>query len=162
MTPSELMADYIQRSAKFTKDTLSDFSDADLLARPCPGANHAAWQLGHLTCVTNGMFATCGADMPSLPKAFEEKYCGETTKNDDPKFFHKKAELIETFDKVLAAAAQFAKTRRPEDLDKPTAEKLRGWCPTIGHLILTTPMHIGMHTGQIQAIRRKLGKPVLF
>ena len=27
---------------------LSDLSDADLLVRPVPGANHIAWQLGHL------------------------------------------------------------------------------------------------------------------
>ena len=27
---------------------LSDLSDADLLVRPSPAANHLAWQLGHL------------------------------------------------------------------------------------------------------------------
>ena len=27
---------------------LKDMSDTDLLIRPVPGANHIAWQLGHL------------------------------------------------------------------------------------------------------------------
>ena len=27
---------------------VSDFSDADLLVRPVPGANHAAWQIGNV------------------------------------------------------------------------------------------------------------------
>ena len=27
---------------------LGDLSDADLLVRPVPGANHIAWQIGHV------------------------------------------------------------------------------------------------------------------
>ena len=34
--------------------TLGDFSDADMLARPAPSANHAAWQLGHLIAAEAG------------------------------------------------------------------------------------------------------------
>ena len=83
MTPTELMADYVQRTAKFARDTIAGFSDADMLARPCPGANHASWQLGHLVHSTCGMFTAAGADMPDLPKTFDGKYHGETTRNDD-------------------------------------------------------------------------------
>jgi len=162
MTTADLLADYINRTAKFTKDTIADFSDADMLARPCKAANHTAWALGHLVHSTRSMFAMAGADVPQLPATFDEKYHSEATRNDDPSFFLKKAELIEWFDKVMGGVANFAKTRTPADLEKPTPEKLRGWCPTVGHLILMTPMHICMHTGQMQVIRRSLGKPILF
>ncbi len=44
--------DAIQTALKSTKVLLTryieDLSDADLLVRPVPGANHIAWQLGHL------------------------------------------------------------------------------------------------------------------
>ena len=45
------------------------------------------------------------------------------------------------------------------DLDKPT-----GWeiAPTVGELFLLMGNHCMMHAGQFSAVRRKLGKPVLF
>jgi hypothetical protein len=36
------------------------------------------------------------------------------------------------------------------------------FAPTTGHLALMTASHIMMHVGQLQVIRRKLGKPLLF
>jgi hypothetical protein len=41
MTPYELMADLIHRTAKFTKDTLANFPDADMLVRSCPDDLHS-------------------------------------------------------------------------------------------------------------------------
>jgi hypothetical protein len=42
----------IQAALEATKGNLPmyvrDFSDADLLVRPVPGANHAAWQIGNV------------------------------------------------------------------------------------------------------------------
>jgi hypothetical protein len=36
------------------------------------------------------------------------------------------------------------------------------FAPTVGHLVLMIASHIMMHVGQMQVIRRKLGKPLLF
>jgi hypothetical protein len=32
----------------------------------------------------------------------------------------------------------------------------------VGDILMLHPAHLAMHVGQIQVIRRKLGKPVLF
>ena len=48
MTQAEMAAGLIERSTEMLKKHLDDFTDADLLARPVPAANHAAWQLAHL------------------------------------------------------------------------------------------------------------------
>ncbi len=48
MSSIELLADSLQRNLDTVNGTLRDFSDADFYTRPCPGANHAAWQIGHL------------------------------------------------------------------------------------------------------------------
>ena len=37
---------------------LADLTDADLLVRPVPGANHIAWQLGHLLISEHDMVVT--------------------------------------------------------------------------------------------------------
>src|SRR5579864_6058217 len=96
MTQLELMADVLSRNLEFVKSTLADFSDADMLVRPVPGANHAAWQLGHLIGAEVRMVnsAKPGA-APELPAGFADKFTRETAKIDDPNFFPRKAELIE-------------------------------------------------------------------
>src|SRR5437899_1995015 len=43
MHGTELLADGLKRSFDMLNMTLSDFSDADMFVRPCPGANHPTW-----------------------------------------------------------------------------------------------------------------------
>ena len=61
-----------------------DLSDADLLTRPVPGANHANWQIGHLIVAETKMMGACGAAMPELPAGFAERYNKNTATIDDP------------------------------------------------------------------------------
>jgi hypothetical protein len=163
MTQTELLAELLTGNLDFVKMTLSDFSDADMLVRPCPGANHAAWQLGHLTNSESGSLALLAPDKARpAPAAFKEKFNKETAKIDDPKFFPGKGELIEAFSASRLATVEWAKSLTPADLARPTPDKVRSWAPTVGHLLAMTPVHVAMHVGQFQVIRRKLGKPVLF
>ena len=68
MTEIQLLTDLLRRDIEMVKATLADFSDADLLARPCPGANHAAWQLGHLIGAESRMMnAVQEGVVPPLP-----------------------------------------------------------------------------------------------
>jgi hypothetical protein len=39
---------------------------------------------------------------------------------------------------------------------------MKKMCPTVGHVVHLFPTHAAMHIGQIQVLRRKLGKPILF
>ena len=46
MSPTtELMSDFVTRNCDILKMTLADFTAEEMLARPVPGANHAAWQV---------------------------------------------------------------------------------------------------------------------
>jgi hypothetical protein len=163
MTQLELMADILKRNLGMVKFTLEDFSDADMLARPVPAANHAAWQLGHLILAETGMLKGAGAaNVPSLPAGFEEKFNKQTATTDDAGFFPRKSELIDAFTTVRSAFIAWVGTLAPADLDRPTPERMQKWAPTVGHVISVVPEHVAMHVGQFQVIRRKLGKPVLF
>jgi hypothetical protein len=163
MKPVELMADVLKGNADFLKMTLADFSDADMLARPAPGANHAAWQLGHLIVGEASMvnMVKPGA-APELPAGFADKFKKETATKDNPADFPSKAELLGQFEKVRAATVAWTKGLTEADLAQPCPEKLQRFAPTVGHLVAMTPIHVGMHVGQFQVTRRKLGKPVLF
>lgn len=163
MTQMELAADILQRNLEMVKMTLSDFSDADMMVRPCPGANHPAWQLGHLINVEAGALKNFNPSAPStLPPDFEKKFTKETCGKDDASLFPRKAELLDQFAKTRGAIVASVKTLKPADLDKPCPEHIRNIIPTVGHLVAMLPVHTAMHLGQFQVARRKLGKPILF
>ena len=67
MDPKQFIKHELAGNLEFVKSTLSDFSDADLFVRPCPGANHAAWQLGHLCNAETFMTGMAGAKAVTLP-----------------------------------------------------------------------------------------------
>jgi len=163
MTQIELLADVAQRSLDFVRMTLADFSDADLLVRPAPGANHAAWQLGHMAVSEHRLVGMSPkGQMPPLPAGFAERFSRGTTGVDDPALLATKVELLEAFAQMRAASVAWILSLSVEDLALPGPEPLRARVPTVGHLCSMLPTHTAMHIGQIQVIRRKLGKPVLF
>ncbi len=88
----------LKQSQQFLKMTVADLSDADLLVRPVPGANHANWQIGHLISAEVGILTACGAKMPELPAGFKELYGtkGSNT-NDDASKLAKKDDLLARF-----------------------------------------------------------------
>src|SRR5438045_9791696 len=84
---------------------LDELSDADLLVRPVPGANHVAWQLGHLIfaepyLVKQGLPE---APYPDLPVSFAETYGSKGADKDGPNGFLSKAEYLSLFSQVPAA-----------------------------------------------------------
>src|SRR5258708_3247093 len=94
----------IQRALKGTAQSLNmylaDMSDADLLVRTSPNANHIAWQLGHLVFaegfLDKGVLPN--AKYPELPAGFDAKHKKETAGKDTG--FGTKAEYLNLFNKA--------------------------------------------------------------
>jgi len=164
MNPLELLADSLGGNLGMLKATISDFSDQDMLTRPTPAANNAIWQLGHMAVSDPWMFGTAGFPnaVPATPAEWAGKFDSDQAKNDDPAFFPKKDEVLSYMERARETLAKWVKTLTPLDLEKPMPDPIKGFAPTLGHLILMIPVHTAMHVGQLQVIRRKLGKPVLF
>jgi hypothetical protein len=150
----------LKRSQEFLKMTVADLSDADLMVRPVPNANHANWQLGHLICSEAGILGSCGAKMPELPAGFKDLYTGRASAaNEDASKFAKKEALLALFDKVRAASIEWVKTVTPQQFE---AKGPFDFVPTVAAAVGVGSVHVAMHLGQIQVLRRKLGKPILF
>lgn len=160
--------DAIKTSLNFTQDNLnwflSDLSDADLLIRPVPGANHIAWQLGHLITAEATFFAQFipNASYPALPTGFTDQHGKTTAAVDPPMGFLTKNEYLDLFKKTRAATLAAVDRLSEADLDKPMPEEVVKYAPTLGAMLLLTSSHVLMHSGQFTVVRRKLGKPVLF
>ncbi len=163
MTPLELIADTCARNLGMLSHSLADFTDADMLVRPCPGANHTAWQLGHLVVSETQMLNACQAGIiPELPAGFADKFTSKTAAIDDPAAFPAKAQLLAMLGKAREAAVAWIRTLDPRRLNDPGPERMREFMPTVGHVVMMIPQHVAMHLGQAQVVRRKLGKPVMF
>jgi len=163
MNAIDLLVQTLQGNLGMLTATLADFSDADMLVRPCPGANHAAWQLGHL-CGGETMFGSTlkAAGFPELPAGFKDKFTKETAAKDDAAFFPKKAELLAVWMRQRQASIEAIKSLNPDDLAKATTGRLANFAPNLGAVAQMMSIHTTMHVGQFQVIRRKLGKPILF
>lgn len=163
MTLQEHLVVALQSNLDRFKATLADFSDADLLVRPVPGANHAAWQIGHLISSERRLVETTKPScMPPLPAGFAEKFTKETAAVDTPSAFPSKAELLAAYDQQRQGTIAWAKGLTEAELDQPLPPPIGARIPTVAALALLVPTHLAMHMGQIQVIRRKLNKPVLF
>jgi uncharacterized damage-inducible protein DinB len=143
---------------------LADLSDADLLARPVPNANHIAWQLGHLIDAEANYFGSVlpGADFPPLPTGFSEQHSKATSTIDAPGAFRKKEEYVALFNAVRQRTLAAVDKLTDADLDRPMSGDMAKFAPTLGALLLMEASHTMMHVGQFTPVRRKLGKPVLF
>ena len=73
MNARQALKESMDSPTMIAKAYLEDLSDADLLIRPVEGANHIAWQLGHLISSEHNMIEmVCPGSMPALPDGFAE------------------------------------------------------------------------------------------
>jgi hypothetical protein len=158
--------DAIQSALKTNKAlmdmSLADLSDQDLLVRPVPGANHIAWQLGHLISAEQRMLKTLGGTPPALPAGFAEQHNKDTAGAEPPKGFATKAQYLDLFAQTRQATLDAVSKLSEADLDKPTEGPVSRVAPNLGSLGFFAGVHATMHMGQFSVVRRKLGKPVLF
>lgn len=158
MTGQEAIVSALGSTGGMLNMFLGDFTDADMLVRPVPGANHTAWQLGHLIDSEVKMLLSQlpDAKVPVLPAGFAETHNQERSKTDAG--FLTKAAYLNLFEEVRAATTAAV---AGADLDKASTGNMAPFAPKLGDFFLLIANHTMMHVGQFTAVRRKLGKPVL-
>lgn len=163
MNAKDAIRSALQSTSNLLTMYVSDLSDADLLVRPVPNANHIAWQLGHLIESEAQIgSAIPGAKHPALPPGWSDQHGKNAASMEPPKGFATKAEYLNKFNQMREATLAALNSLSDADLDKPSPERMAKWAPTVGVLLLLTANHVMMHAGQFTVVRRKLGKPVLF
>jgi hypothetical protein len=164
MKATQVIETALNSTQFLTNQYLNDLSDADLLTRPTPGANHIAWQLGHVIASEVGMVRSQlpNAAYPELPAGFAEQYTKETAAKDPPKGFLTKQKYLDLFNRVREATKATVSKLSDADLDRATTGNMAQFAPTLGAFLMLVSNHTLMHAGQFSVVRRKLGKPVLF
>jgi uncharacterized damage-inducible protein DinB len=164
MKANQVLETALSSTQFLTTQYLSDLSDADLLVRPTPGANHIAWQLGHVIASEIHLVRSQLPDAayPELPAGFAEQHGKETAAQEPPKGFLSKQQYLDLFNRVREASKTAVAKLSDADLDRPSTGNMAAFAPTLGSFLLLIANHTMMHSGQFSVVRRKLGKPVLF
>jgi hypothetical protein len=142
---------------------LGDLSDADILIRPVPNANHIAWQIGHLIASEPQLvrMGLPNAQYPELPAGFAQLHTPEASKSESTQGYLKKNEYLALFDKVRGATLAALNGLSDADLDKPITGNMAKFAPTLGAMLILVSNHTLMHAGQFTSVRRKLNKPIV-
>jgi hypothetical protein len=141
---------------------LKDLTPQEMFARPCDGANHIAWQLGHLIGSEWWLMdKVAPGKMKPLPEGFAEQHKKPTACIDDASCFLSKEEYLKLAKDVRGQTLNVVESLTPADLSKPVTG-VPPFLKTIGETILFVGPHWIMHAGQWAITRRKLGKPPLF
>ena len=141
---------------------LSDLKPEELLVRPIPGANHIAWQLGHLISSERTLIdKVAPGKYEPLPPGFDEAHKKDAATTDDPARFRTKEEYERLAGQVRAGTLRIVEEMAPADFDRPV-EKMPPTVKTVGDMFFFVSMHWLMHAGQWAIIRRKLGRAPLF
>ena len=142
---------------------VGDLSDQDLMVRPAPGANHIAWQLGHLVGGEHkGIEQLRPGAAPPLPAGFIETYGRGSSAKEDPGLYLTKDVYLDLYARHRAVLLELLGACSDAELGAPGPAAMRSYAPTVGMVFIVQGTHALMHAGQFAVVRRVLGKPVLF
>lgn len=138
---------------------LSDITPQEMMIRPAPGANHLAWQLGHLISAETRLVETASpGSMPPLPAGFADRHSKNTAASDNPGDFLSKDEYLKLAKTVRAATLQSLDKMSEADFDQPVSGRLPPFVKRAGDCFLTVGGHWILHAGQWVVLRRYLGR----
>ncbi|HEX7448954.1 MAG TPA: DinB family protein, partial [Pirellulales bacterium] len=143
------------------KQMLGDLSEAELLERPVDGANHIAWQIGHLIVAEHRLGSQVpGAQYPELPAGFAEQHDRQPTAQQATTGFGTTTQYLALFERTREATLTALRRLTDADLDAPAKGPAN--VTNAGGVLMLIANHTMLHGGQFSVVRRKLGKPVLF
>src|SRR5262245_35928622 len=128
MTAKDAVRTSLEVDAKLLDMLLADLSDADLLVRPVPGANHIAWQLGHFLTGEASFQAAAGSPPFELPAGFAALHGKDGAAKDTG--FPGKAEYLRLAREIRAVTLKTLDRLSDDDLAKPTTGRIASFAPT--------------------------------
>jgi hypothetical protein len=138
---------------------LDDITPEEMLVRPATGANHLAWQLGHLISAETRLVEIASpGSMPALPDGFAERHTKDTAASDNRADFLSKDEYLKLAKTVRAATLKALDNISDTDLAKPVSGRVPPFVRRAVDCFVTAGGHWILHAGQWVVLRRYLGR----
>ncbi len=161
MTPNDLLASSYRMGQQMVHLMVDDLTEAEFHHQPLPGANSAAWIVGHLAVTARRTAERLGAtELPELTEEFVARFsvtkqpAGVQTELGD------KATILGLFDTCVDKLIAAAQAIPVDSLTSPPANP-SPFATNYGEAVLFGSLHFALHSGQLSTIRRSLGKPPL-
>jgi hypothetical protein len=159
MTPNELLASGYRMGRQLIHMMVDDLTAEEFGHQPVPGANCAAWVVGHLAVTARRTAERLGAT--GLPELTEE-YVGQFSATKHPAGAQSdlgtKAELLALLDVCVDKLIGALLVLPAEALANPPANP-GPFATNYGEAVLFGALHVALHGGQLSTLRRSLGKP---
>jgi hypothetical protein len=138
---------------------VDDLTDDEFRHQPVPGANSAAWIIGHLGVTARRTADRLGAaGLPELTEEFVGRFSATKQPAGVQAGLGTKAELLALFDTCTEKLIEAVRALPEAALANPPAGG-PALATNYGEAVLFGAMHVAMHAGQLSTIRRSLGKP---
>jgi DinB superfamily len=159
VTPNDLIAGSYRMAAALLHRMVADFTPAEFQHQPCPGANSAAWIIGHLAVTLRRTAERLGvAPLPAVAPALAAKLMQTGKPAGDQSDLGDPAELLKLFDVGAEKVIEAVKSVPAEKLTGPSPHA-GGFATNFAEALLFGSLHLLMHSGQLSTIRRSLGRP---
>ena len=159
MTPNELLAGGYRMGRQMVHFMCDDLTGDEFQHQPVPGANSAAWVVGHLAVVTRRTADKLGATgLPPLTEEFIDRFSVTKQAAGVQTELGSKTELLALLDVCIEKLIEAVRKLPAEAFDGPALGPSR-FATNYGEAMQFGAMHITLHCGQLSTIRRSLGKP---
>ena len=159
MSPNDLLAGGYRMARQLLHRLVDDLTEEEFRHQPVPGANSAAWIIGHLGVTARRTADRLGATgLPELTEEFVGRFSATKQPAGVQVDLGTKAELLALFDGCVEKLIGAIGALPAEALANPPAGG-PALATNYGEAVLFGAMHVTMHTGQLSTVRRSLGKP---
>jgi len=162
MTTFELIASGYRMGRQMVHNMCADLTPEEFQHQPVPGANSAAWIVGHLALTAKRTAERLGATgMPEVSEEFIARFKATRQTAGAQSNLGSKTELFALLDAAIEKLMEAIRRLPPEALEGPAPTPAPAVVTNSGEMSLFGVMHIMMHYGQLSIIRRSLGKTPL-
>jgi hypothetical protein len=159
MTPNDLVAGAYRMAGLMIHRMIDDLAPGDFGHHPVPGANSAAWVVGHLATTLRRTADRLGAtDLPTVDPGLADKLTTTRKAAGDQSGLGDPAALVKLFDTCLEKVIGALRSIPAEKLVGPPSVP-GPFATNYAEGLLFGALHIVMHSGQLSTVRRGLGKP---
>jgi hypothetical protein len=149
-------------SARIIDKFLADFPADKRTVQPFPGANHAAWIIGHIASTNDHFRTSLGKNQkPVCPESWggPTMFGMKSEPTADNSRYPSWIELTGTLKKSQDALAAWFSSMTEAQLAEPMPEKLKMFGADFASLMSTMAVHQALHFGQLSALRRAFALP---
>lgn len=162
MSRIEYAVQQIESARSYTQGLVDGTDDADWFEQPFEGANHIAWQVGHIIVAQYGLTVEAvhgrqPEDGLAYPSEYRKLFGRSALPEGDAGKYPSPRELREQFHAAHQHVVGEVKKLDDRVLDEPP-EWSHPLCPTKRDALHFCGMHELVHAGQIGMLRRMLGK----